>query len=378
MVARTGDLWNAGDNPQTRLAARSLLDTLEARRRQVFGQELQQICDLTRSSWLNALHADIAAHCEQAHGVLTDPERQQALHLALLAAKRRPGTALAPLALELMAEPARSAGSQAGQAAPASPEEIAQKIIGRSAPPAGPAVGPQTLPFATRGYLREGGLLAFTWLGRGSEKMRQLAIEARAGLPAQDQDQDLAATQTLALFDPAARRSSSERAWLVLSIMSRDEPPAPEIARWVHTAGERDYWERHTRQGLSVETVDALWCLRMRALEALVALAAPGLPATPQGTDKVHRLSISAVTETGEWRRTARTLVALGFGSAQVRLWLAELARGEKLSANAEAVRYLELALGASFAFWATAGLLAGSAGQNSVNGARARDSPAR
>lgn len=123
LVARTGDLWNAGDNPRTALAAQSLLDTLEARRRHVFGQELHRICDLTGSSWLNALHADIAAYCEQAYGVLADPERTEALHMAVLTAKPRPATALAPLALELMAEPASPAGSQVGPEAPDSTKE---------------------------------------------------------------------------------------------------------------------------------------------------------------------------------------------------------------------------------------------------------------
>jgi hypothetical protein len=187
------------------------------------------------------------------------------------------------------------------------------------------------------------------------------------------------AAQTLALLDPAAGRSAADRGWLALSIMSRDEPPGPEIARWVHSARERDYWDRHTRQGLSVETVDALWYLRMRALDGLVALtAAETIPTVSPGHGDASPLFISALTETREWQHTARTLVALGFGLAQVRLRLTELARAEKLSAKADAVRYLELALGASFAFWATAGLLAGSAGRNPVEDSWEQGSPVR
>jgi hypothetical protein len=65
-----------------------------------------------------------------------------------------------------------------------------------------------------------------------------------------------------------------------------------------------------------------------------------------------------------ELLRAKHTLLALGFTSAQLSLLGDEAKRGGNFQLDRRSVRYLELALGACFAFWATAGLLAVSAKQ--------------
>jgi hypothetical protein len=56
--------------------------------------------------------------------------------------------------------------------------------------------------------------------------------------------------------------------------------------------------------------------------------------------------------------------VLMGFASAQLAMLGNEAKRGGNFILDRRSVRYLELALGACFAFWATAGLLAVSARQ--------------
>jgi hypothetical protein len=110
--------------------------------------------------------------------------------------------------------------------------------------------------------------------------------------------------------------------------------------------------------GLPMASILLWWYPRRRHLAELVeARYLAGVP-----TDRPSSRLNGLVFPVSRHERELRSLVALRLASGRLATRQRAIVDGAALEANPRAAITLELSLGASFAFWATAGLLAGLA----------------
>lgn len=211
--------------------------------------------------------------------------------------------------------------------------------------------------------LRRGGdALAFEWYRLRWEdpadpEMREVAAHARLYVPPWLLDTDPSAVVAQALGDPSI--PDSARGWSLLWAFAVSDPPSDSVRAWTETLASLPLRTDGRVTGFPISMTIGWWASRHRRLldlfearhagEIPFSLPPPMMRRPPSGTAM-------------DGRRQTRTIQALRFAHDQLQLRRRRLRAGDAYAADAGAALALELSLGASFAFWATAGLLAGLA----------------
>jgi hypothetical protein len=372
LVAGVESKWNDVDQKDIAADTSAMSKAITDQRTLLINARLDKLCGSTGSEWLDALRKDFKDLCDEERTKLTaaaptgspipltdhaaPPSGHAAPPPALRDSSPRPGTILWPLVREIeernLARLATEAHSGRNE------EDVALSLIGSPHAPSAPrpAIQPHlatdSSAASAEAETEMNVLRNFRWLAPNSDAMSALARQAREHLPAPDRD--LSAAETVALLDPAAQRSAEERGWLALSIMARSMPPRPAAIAWEDTPSLREKLRAELPVGLSLDQIDNFWYWRLLELEGFREVASSTTPGSWN----------AGTHEPVELLRAKHTLLALGFASAQLSLLGDEAKRGGNFQFDRRSVRYLELALGACFSFWATAGLLAVSAKQ--------------
>ena len=372
LVAAVESQWKDVDQKDIAADTSAISKAIYDQRSTLINTRFDTLCADTGSEWLDALRKDFNALCNQertrliatpptgdpmpAIGHPALPADHAAPPPALRDSPPEPGTILRPLVREIEERNLARSASEARSGR--NEEDVALSLI--ASPHTPPAPGPAIQPhLATASSTASADaetemnvLRNFRWLAPTSGAMTSLARQAREHLP--EADRDLSATDTVALLNPSAQRSAEQRGWLVLSIMARSTPPAPAAIGWEDNPSLHEKLRAELSEGLSLDQIDDFWYWRLLELEVFREVASSTAPgAWNAGT-----------REPVELLREKHTLLALGFASAQLAMLGSEAKRGGNFKLDERSVRYLELALGACFAFWATAGLLAVSAKQ--------------
>lgn len=192
------------------------------------------------------------------------------------------------------------------------------------------------------------------WGDGGSDDLQGAAASVAQRLSDDLRTLDAAAAMQRARADVAL--PDSVRGWLLLHAAAMGARPGDAVRGWTDQLEGLPRREDGRLAGLPVANTTIWYHERHRRLADLVeGRYAAGIPG-PLPVPFVRRRSGDA------YRARLRAIQALGFAQAQVRAHAARGAEDNTLAADAGAVVALELALGASFAFWTTAGLLAGMA----------------
>lgn len=199
-------------------------------------------------------------------------------------------------------------------------------------------------------------VFTFRWADPSSAPSQQMLARANAVLPFDATDITPAALMARAMRDSAA--TPSEKIWMVLAALSREGPLDAAFDEWLGDRERTQLAADQASEGIMVPTVMSWWFRRTRHLANLVeAYHLAGIPAErpasairmrPRAADRLERATY--------------TVTALRFAREQLRGRQRGRDAGAALTADTSASTLLELSLGASFAFWATAGLLAGLA----------------
>jgi hypothetical protein len=196
----------------------------------------------------------------------------------------------------------------------------------------------------------------FRWAEPGSLPSQQMLARAAAALPFDPLEITPAALMARAMSDSGA--TASEKVWMVLASLSRDVPRRAAFDVWLSDRERDQLAADQASAGIAVPTVMSWWFRRTRHLANLVeAYHLAGIPAEPPAS--VIRISPRTVDR---FERATYVVTALHFAREQLRGRQRGRDAGAALTADASVSMLLELSLGASFAFWATAGLLAGLA----------------
>ncbi len=201
---------------------------------------------------------------------------------------------------------------------------------------------------------------AFRWQPLDATSSRNVAERAGQELRGGDVGRDPPELLTGAMTDSSV--APSIRMWMVLDAFARTAPPDERLNRWLNDWDQREFAAAQRGDGLMLQWVMSLWIRRARHLVDLVdARYIAGVPAAapPSGMRLAPRRA-------DRFARETRTVLALRFAAEQVRTRQQELESSNALRADTGATVLLELSLGASFAFWCTAGLLAGFSRQES------------
>jgi hypothetical protein len=357
LVAGVESKWNDVDHEDIAVESSAMSKNIDAQRTILINARLDRLCGNTGSEWLDALHKDFNLICKQEQTrLIASPTGEPTAPPALRDSTPHPGTILLPLVREIeernlarLATEARSGRNE---------EDVALSLIASPnapsapRPPIQPHLATDSSAASAQAETEMDLLRKFQWLAPNSGAMTALARQARERLP--EPDRDLSATGTVALLDPAAQRSAEERGWLALSIMARSAPPGPAAIAWEDNPSLQKKLRAELPVGLSLDQIDDFWYWRLLELEGFREVASSTTPGSWN----------AGTHEPVELLRAKHTLLALGFASAQLSLLGNEAKRGGNFQLDRRSVRYLELALGACFAFWATAGLLAVSAKQ--------------
>jgi hypothetical protein len=369
--ARTADLvagiesqWDTVDGKGVAESIVTNSKTIQDQRATLINARLDSLCADSGSAWLNALHADLKDICQRQREKLiaaplvvdTASPPDTAPPSDLRHTRPHPGTELWPLIREIEeSNEARLAAASRSGRTQFDPSSLIASPHAPS-PPAPPIQSHLQTEAAAASADAETELdllKQFRWLAPDNDAMAALANGSRAHLP--EPDRDLSAQDTVALLNPSAQRSAEERGWLVLNIMARSTPPGPAAIAWADNPTLHAQWQSELRAGLSIDKVDELWSSPLSELAGFSRLASSSTP---------DDWKVDSAKEPTELLRAKRTLLALSFASAQLAMLRKEASRGGGFEPDQRSVRYLELALGACFAFWATAGLLAVSAKQ--------------
>jgi len=196
----------------------------------------------------------------------------------------------------------------------------------------------------------------FRWADPSSAPSQQTLARAVAALPFDAMAVTPAALMARAMADATA--TPSDKIWMVLASLSREAPRGAAFDAWLSDRERSQLAADQASDGIVVPTVMSWWFRRTRHLANLVeAYHLAGIPAErPASTIRLRPGAADRL------ERATYAVTALHFAREQLRTRQRERADGEVLTAETSASVLLELSLGASFAFWATAGLLAGLA----------------
>ncbi len=195
----------------------------------------------------------------------------------------------------------------------------------------------------------------YRWRNPPAADAASIADQATSRLPVGARELDDVALLSLAMSGRVFTRT--ERAMAVVVAFARTAPPDTTLGSWMQENERRDLDEGFSGDGLMLQGVLFWWNARLRHLGDLVhARYAAGIPASQPKSALDRQLNRRPF----RYDREVRAITALHFAKQQLIARQLELTKGAALEADAGAAVLLELSLGASFAFWATAGLLAG------------------
>lgn len=198
----------------------------------------------------------------------------------------------------------------------------------------------------------------FRWRDPGSPESRAVAERASAHLPARVIDADPGVIIAQAMRDSTL--DPSVRMWMVLAAFARSSPAGTAVQGWMRESERQMMATARDEGGVPLFMALGWWYRHARRVRELVEGRFTG--GVPE--DAAAAGSISIPRRPDPFQRALRTVVALRFANEQVQERKRTHAEGAVLEADAGASMALELSLGASFAFWATAGLLAGLSGR--------------
>ena len=195
---------------------------------------------------------------------------------------------------------------------------------------------------------------AFRWRAPATAQSLDLAARAAPHLQGEWRGEEPSVVLLRAMRDTSI--DPSTRVWMVLDAFARSAPPDERMDGWLSDTDPRYVVTGRRGEGLTLEAVLELWRLRAQHLASLVeARYLAGAPTT------APRSQVNLQTRTPDRpARDRRTVTALHFAATQLDQKQQRRARSAALQPDVGATVLLELSLGASFAFWSTAGLLAG------------------
>ncbi len=196
----------------------------------------------------------------------------------------------------------------------------------------------------------------FRWADPVSPQSQQTLARAVAALPFDATDFTPAALMARAMNDSTA--TPSDQIWMVLASLAREGPRGVAFDAWLGDRERSQLAADQASDGIRVPTVMSWWFRRTRHLANLVeAYHLAGIPAErPASAIRIRPRAADRL------ERATYAVTALRFVREQLRGRQRGRDAGAALTADTSASMLLELSLGASFAFWATAGLLAGLA----------------
>jgi len=194
----------------------------------------------------------------------------------------------------------------------------------------------------------------FHWTDPASAPSQGMLRRAADALPFDPRMVAPAELMARALSDSIA--PSTARLWMVLAALAQASPPGAAVDEWLSERERVRMAAAQASRGIMLPDVLSWWKQRSRQLANLVeSYGMAGMPVErPKSTIRF------TPPKPNRFERAAYAVAALRFAQEQLRERQRERVRGSALDADASASLLLELTLGASFAFWATAGLLAG------------------
>ncbi len=205
------------------------------------------------------------------------------------------------------------------------------------------------------------------WEDPSALDMREAVARARRRLPAELHGADPATLVERALRDPALADTS--RGWALLHAFAVSPPPGDVVRGWTQSLQSLPRAADGRVAGVPISMTITWGIERHRRLADLFeARHQESIPAP--APSPMLRLGTPSRA-----RQQVHTLIALRFAVGQLQSLRGRLSADTAYAADTGAMVALELSLGASFAFWATAGLLAGLAAAGGANGA-SRASP--
>ena len=194
----------------------------------------------------------------------------------------------------------------------------------------------------------------FRWTDPASASSQRMLTRAAAALMFDPRAIAPAELIARAMSDSGALPTA--RVWMVLAVLAQASPPGETIEHWLSDRDRVRLAADRASDGIMLPDVLSWWSRRSRQLADLVdAYYVVGVP-----VERPKSAIRFTLPKANRFERATYSVAALRFAREQLRLRQREHVRGTALDADASASLLLELTLGASFAFWATAGLLAG------------------